>query len=104
MPKWPTVPVPYWINEKGLSTISNGSEFAAIHASFHTWESVATANIQFLYKGTTSAPGVGHDGLNVVSFVDNSTPLGSSTIAATFSFFRRDAGGLVIDEADVIFN
>ena len=103
------MPVSYWINEKGLSQLSNGSEFTAIHASFQAWENVPTTAVRFNYRGTTSANGVSHDGLNLVSFADNATPLGSSTIAATFSFFRNEIGSngliqLVIDEADIIFN
>src|SRR5262249_52725011 len=65
--------------------------------------------IQFNYKGTTPAGTVGFDGMNVVTFVDSSVPLGSTTIAATFSFygpvFGPDAtiqyGTL---EADIVLN
>src|SRR5262245_16497003 len=98
------MPISYWINEKGSSQITNGSEFAAIHASFQTWQNVQAADIHFNYRGTTSVSNVGRDGLNVVSFSDTSGLLGSSTIAATFSFFRTDAGQLAIDEADIVFN
>ena len=98
------MPVTYWINEKGFSKITNGSDFLAVHSSFHAWETVASADVQFVYGGTTTAAGVGHDGMNVVSFTDTSAPMGSSTIAATFSFFKRDTSGLTIDEADIAFN
>src|SRR5215813_10522979 len=104
LPKWSSMPISYWINEKGSSQITNGSEFAAIHASFQTWQNVQAADIHFNYRGTTTVSNVGRDGLNVVSFSDTSGLLGSSTIAATFSFFRTDAGQLAIDEADIIFN
>ena len=107
-PQWSSMPVSYWINEKGLSQIGNGSEFAAIQASFRTWENVPSANVQFIYRGTTQIGGVDHDGMNVVSFSDTTAPLGSSTIAATFSFFRSEIGSdniihRVIDEADIVF-
>ena len=103
------MPVSYWINEKGLSQIGNGSEFAAIHASFHTWENVASADVGFVYKGTTTVTGANHDGMNVISFSDTTVPLGSSTIAATFSFFKSEVGSddrihRVFDEADIVFN
>jgi hypothetical protein len=108
MPKWLSMPVSYWINDKGSPQISNGSDFAAIQASFRTWELVPSADIRFNYKGTTPVGGVGHDGMNVVSFTDTSTPLGSSTIAATFSFFKREITDkgieLLFDESDIIFN
>ena len=99
------MPVSYWINDRGSPQISNGSEFGAIQAAFQTWQNVPTADVRFIYRGTTAARTVGRDGMNVVSFTDDSTPLGSSVIAATFSFFRADsAGGLVFDESDIIFN
>src|SRR5262249_46962946 len=92
-------------NEKGLSQIFNGSEFSAVRASFQTWENVSQANIRSNYMGTTPVANVGRDGLNIVSFSDTSGLLGSSTIAATFSFFRTDAGGQYsTEEADIIFN
>jgi matrixin/IPT/TIG domain-containing protein len=98
------MPVSYWINDKGLSKITNGSDFVAAQSSFRTWENVATADVRFIYRGTTTVASVGRDGMNVVSFADPTAPLGSSTIAATFSFFKRDSTGLVIDEADIAFN
>jgi hypothetical protein len=104
------MPVSYWINEKGLSQITNGSEFAAVQASFRTWENLPSADVRFVYRGTTDVNGVGRDGLNVVSFADPATPLGSATIAATFSFFKTEIGSdntsrrFVIEEADILFN
>src|SRR5438093_3314240 len=98
------MPIPYWIHEKGAPRISNGSDFAAVQASFQTWENIQTANIKFAFRGTTTAGIVGHDGMNVVTFTDTSAPLGSSTIAATFSFFRTENGQTIFDEADIAFN
>ena len=103
------MPVSYWINAKGLAQLSNGSEFAAVQAAFRTWENVQSADVRFNYMGTTSIAGVDHDGVNVVSFSDPSTPLGSGTIAATFTFFKSEIGSdnvihQVIDEADILFN
>jgi len=48
-PKWPAMPVSYWIGESGLSQISNGSEFQAVHAAFQTWQNVQTADVRFVY-------------------------------------------------------
>jgi len=104
-PKWPSMPIPFWINEKGYTQIGNGSEFPAVLSSFQTWENVPTADIRFNYLGTTTTSSAGRDGMNIVSFADTSTPLGSSTIAVTFSFFRTAPGsGLIFDEADIVFN
>jgi hypothetical protein len=103
------MPVPYWINEKGLASLANRSEFAAIQDSFRTWQNVGSANVSFVYRGATGIASAGRDGFNVVSFADTSTPLGTSTIAATLSFFRRETGTdgvsrLIIDEADIVFS
>ena len=60
-PKWETMPVPFWINERGSPQITNGSDFEAVLASFRTWEAVPTADIHFDYRGRTSARSVAHD-------------------------------------------
>jgi hypothetical protein len=109
MPKWPSMPVSYWINEKGSPQILNGSDFAAVQAAFQTWQNIPTADIRFAYKGTTPVSTVGYDGMNVITFIDASTPLGSSTIAATFSFYGSvlNSAGVIVygtQEADIAFN
>jgi hypothetical protein len=104
LPKWSSMPVSFWINEKGSAQIFNGSDFSAVRASFQTWENVQQADIRFNYMGTTTVTNVGRDGLNIVSFSDTSGLLGSSTIAATFSFFKVESGQYSIEEADIVFN
>src|SRR5215472_3413211 len=101
-PVWPSMPIEYWINQSGSTQTSNGSEFEAVKAAFSTWQNVSIANVSFHYAGTTPVPTVGQDGLNVITFVDNTVPLGSDTVASTFSFFTVDATGkLIIQEADI---
>jgi hypothetical protein len=98
------MPIPFWINDRGSPQILNGSDFDAVLASFWTWENTPSADIRFDYRGTTPVATVGHDGMNIVSFVDASTPLGSSTIAATFSFYRVQGTEIVSDESDIAFS
>ena len=99
------MPVPFWINQSGLPQIANASEFEAVNAAFQTWQTISIANISFQNMGTTPASTVGQDGLNLVTFVDDSVPMGSATIAATFSFFTVDGtGSFRIQEADIAFN
>ena len=99
------MPVPFWINNSGSSQIANGSEFAAVQAAFQTWQNVPTAAVSFSYMGATPVGTVGQDGMNVVTFVDSSVPLGSDAIASTFTFFNFDATGtLTIQEADIALN
>jgi Matrixin/IPT/TIG domain len=101
-PVWTSMPVPFWINQMGSPQIANSSEFAAVQAAFQTWQNVGTASISFQYMGATPVSTVGQDGLNVITFVDDTVPLGSDTVASTFSFFTIDGtGSLVIQEADI---
>ncbi len=96
------MPVPFWINQSGSPEIANGSEFEAVKSAFQSWQNVSIANVSFLYKGTTPVPTIGQDGLNVVTFIDDSVPLGSETVASTFLFFSIDGtGNLAIQEADI---
>ena len=103
-PKWVKMPIPYSINDRGLSQIPNGSEFDAVHRAFQTWQNVSTAQVTFEYTGATPQRTLGRDGMNLVTFADDATQavLGSSTIAATFSFFSNSS--TVTDEADIVFS
>src|SRR2546428_12914233 len=98
------MPVTFWTNDNGSAQILNGSEFDAIRASFQTWQNIPTADVRFEYKGTTPIRTVGHDGVNVITFADDTIPLGTSTIAATFSFFRNEGGVVVNEESDIAFS
>src|SRR5579884_576047 len=101
-PVWPSMPVSFSINQLGAPQITNGSDFAAVQAAFQTWQNDGLAAISFRYAGTTPVATVGQDGLNVVTFVDDSVPLGSDTVASTFEFLTVDGTGTtVIQEADI---
>ncbi len=106
MPRWTTMPLSFWVNERGSPQISNASEFEAVFSAFRTWEAVSTADVSFRYRGTTSVRTAGRDGVNLVSFTDDTTLAGSSsTIALTISYFRADANNKPqYDEADIVFN
>src|SRR6516162_3076074 len=92
MPKWPSMPVSYSINAQGCPQILNGSDFAAVQAAFQTWQNVSSANIQLNYNGTTPVGSAGLDGINLVTFVDTSVPLGSTTLAVTLSYYGSVKG------------
>jgi Matrixin/IPT/TIG domain/Carboxypeptidase regulatory-like domain len=109
MPKWQSMPVSYSINESGSPVIQNKSEFAAVRAAFQTWQNVPTADIRIDYKGPTPITAVGYDGMNLVTFADSSLPLGTTTIAATFSFYGPVLASdntiqYGTQEADIAFN
>src|SRR5262245_25093055 len=103
-PKWLVTPVEFWISERGSSQIGNGTEFLAVRGAFQTWQDVSSANISFNYRGTTKVSAVGRDGANLITFSDDTTPLGATTIAATFTFFSSFNGIPTIAEADIYLN
>ena len=76
----------------------------AVRAAFDAWEAVASADFEFDFRGTTSLRGVGKDDVNLITFADDSGLLGSTTLAATFSFFGRSGGELRFEESDIAFN
>ena len=47
--------------------------FAAVQASFNTWEAIPDATIAFSFGGTTSVRNVGFDRVNVVTFCSDTT-------------------------------
>ncbi len=107
MPRWSESAIPYSVSEAGSPQIPNGSEFLAVQGAFDAWEGVEGANVDFEFQGMTSIRTAGRDGTNLVTFVDDTglgALLGSSTLAATFSFFRRSGSELLFDESDIAFN
>src|SRR5262249_17095867 len=86
-PKCLIMPLTYFVNGRGSSQIGNGSEFLAVRGAFQTWQDVASANVILNYGGTSPVSTIGRDGINLISFSDDTTPLGATTLAATFSFF-----------------
>src|SRR5215471_17089748 len=77
-PYWSNTPVPFWINASGYPSITNGSDTEAVRAAFHAWEAVDSANVRFDYRGKTDAHIAAYDGINMVSFTDDSTALPSA--------------------------
>src|SRR5437016_2260241 len=91
--------------EHAGSFLDQQLRFVTVQAAFQTWQNVPTAAVSFSYMGATPVGTVGQDGMNVVTFVDSSVPLGSDAIASTFTFFNFDATGtLTIQEADIALN
>jgi hypothetical protein len=98
------MPVPFWISEDGYRPITNGSDIQAVLSAFHSWEAVSSADVHFAYRGTTAAHIATYDGINMVSFSDNTTALPASVIAVTLSYFKTQKAQVVFDESDIIIN
>ena len=106
-PRWVEAAIPYSISDAGSPQIPNGSEFLAVAAAFDAWEGVASSNVNYEYQGTTPIRTAGRDGTNLITFVDDTglgALLGTTTLAATFSFFNSVGGELVFEESDIPFN
>ena len=101
---WSKMPIPYWINQSGSPQFVNGSEFSAIHAAFRSWQEVPTAGISFQYMGTTPIRTVGQDGYNVITFADETAPVGSDVAASVFIYYDPNSGGTLIKEVDIALN
>jgi len=94
-PRWIEAVIPYSVSDAGSPQIPNGSEFLAVAAAFDAWEAVSSANVNFEFQGTTPVRTAGRDRTNLVAFVDDiglGALLGTTTLAATFSFFNRVGG------------
>jgi len=99
---WPSMPINYFISQKGSDQINNGSEFLAVHAAFQTWANVPTANVRVNYMGPAVITAGGSDSVNLVSFSDTTFPWSSGTLAVTLSYFSSSTG--ITNEADILFN
>ena len=95
------LPVKYYINENGTSDIPGTvDEFAAVQASFQTWEDDAGSYMDYTYTGTTTRKGTSQDGFNVVSWGPIDGPGG--TLAETS--FWYDPVTKLLFEFDIVFD
>jgi len=100
-------PFYYRINEDGLPTVFNGSDFDAIENAFESWNNVASADIEFIDAGTTEAQNASAtDGINLVTFRDENflfSP-GVLAVAAKTLKIRPEGDVAEILDADIVFN
>jgi hypothetical protein len=101
------------INELERRGISGDSEFTAVQAAIDSWANIADTGLEVLYGGTTSqSVADGLDGINLVTFRDESYVFGGTTLAVGLTTsFETDTvveGRLYrkgeIYDADMLFN
>ncbi len=105
--------ITYVINDLGAPGISDDSEITAIQAAINSWTNIADTGLDVQYGGTTAQQdGNGLDGINLVTFRDDTYKFGGSTLAVglTTSFEtdtvvegRLYRAGEIFD-ADMLFN
>lgn len=93
--KWGTRSVPYYVNAANLD-IAAGDAEAAVRAGATAWSDQSTANVGFVYAGTTGGTAVGNNGKNEVMFRNASN---GTAIATAYVY---SSGSQIID-ADIVF-
>jgi len=93
-----TGPIPYYINGKGIQTITG--EFQAIISGFQTWEQVESSSIEFIFMGCSENIEDQNDGINLITFVDKNWAFDSVAVAVTRNFYFTSSGyknGEIVD-------
>jgi hypothetical protein len=102
--RWASMPIDYWTSKSGYSRIYNGSDVHQIREGFQKWQDVSTAAVSFNYRGVAETDTAAIDGINLVTFNDSATPLGTSAIAVTMLVLEAGEQNAVIREADIVFS
>lgn len=111
MAHWDTQPVGYRVHHAGSADLSDGSDLAAVRASFAAWSDLAGAAFTFRFDGLTNleatAGAVGSEGTNLVVWRENPAEWvaeGNSPLyyAVTTLSFDRCSAALV--DADIEVN
>jgi hypothetical protein len=98
--KWNRMPVPYYIENVGISGVTASQLQATVDASFATWHNVATAAVSAQDAGFTTARPTQDDGLSVIGFL--SDPQEPSVLGSTDWLIDDTTGEIV--ESDIFFN
>jgi hypothetical protein len=94
--KWGTSQVPYYVNPRN-NHVPDANTVTAIRNAASAWTAQSSANIQFVYAGTTNGSSFTVNTKNEVFFRSDSTSPAGET------YWWTDAGGRLID-ADTAFN
>jgi YVTN family beta-propeller protein len=102
----PAFPLAFAINNQGLPSISDGSDFIALQESFDAWTAIPTSSVSFGPSiPTTGVRLAGNDGVNVVTFVDDQFLMQPGVLAITAKTIvlsGPDQADIV--DADIVFN
>src|SRR5262249_33372305 len=91
-----SLPLHFVISQNGIPAITDGSDFAAVRQAFQTWQAVPGASLSAIENPlTTQTRASAMDGVNLVTFEDDSYPFSPSVLAVTptTSFTRQAAFG-----------
>lgn len=98
--KWRTLPVRYYVTDRGTSDVTSTQFRDTASRAFTTWQNVSTAQVSAQFVGFTSAEPTDEDGQNTLGF---QTRADLERVLGTTSFLFDDSTGELI-EADIFFN
>ncbi len=98
--RWSSLPVRYYVSDRGVDQVSPSDLQRAIVQAGTTWQAVASSAVACEFAGFTSTTPVEGDGMSTVGFVDR--PSLDRVLATTTFTVDNTTGALV--EADVVFN
>lgn len=98
--KWPSTPIPYFVNDRDIPDVTAAQMRAAVARAAATWQAVPDTTLRFADQGLTAAAPVGLDGRNTLGFLDR--PDLDRVLGATSLLLDSTSGALV--EADIFFN
>jgi len=98
--KWGTLPVRYFINDRGGPGVSANAFADAVGRAFGTWEAVPSAAIRYQFGGFTASMPSDDDGRTTLGFL--AAPELERVLASTSLLFDEATGELL--EADIFFN
>jgi YVTN family beta-propeller protein len=98
----------HWVFHKdGIPYISDSSDFLALHRAFDAWEAIPTSEVDFEFDGTTTQEkAVANDGINLVTFMDESYFTTNEVLGLAAKTLMMDdiSGTAEIVDADIVFN
>ena len=98
--KWPTMPIRYFVTDRGTTGVSSAQLQQAVQSGFSTWDAVSTAQASSQFVGFTLTNPSSGDGATVIGF--QSRPELERTLGAT-SFMVDTVTGEIV-ESDIFFN
>ncbi|MFT4976043.1 MAG: hypothetical protein ACI8S6_001938 [Myxococcota bacterium] len=98
------LPLPFWLNDAGSSELGVDETEEIVQAALSAWSTVGCADFGLSYAGRTEAR-FDDDGMNVLSWEEESWEWGGSVAGFTATRFGAKPDGAVVPVgADIVFN
>lgn len=97
---WSTLPIRYYVTDRGVSGITSTQFKDTIARAFATWQAVPSASVSTSFVGFTTANPGDDDGQNTLGFQSRSD---LERVLGSTSFLVDEVTGTIV-EADIFFN